>query len=73
MKFEKRTESKRACFGELKPGVLFHNPGSDDIYMKTSDEDENTVVHLMTGELDCFFSSNEVIVVDGTLVWEDKV
>lgn len=70
---KKRPNRSALFFGELKPGVLFHNPGSDDIYMKTSDEDENTVVHLMTGELDCFFSSNEVIVVDGTLVWEDKV
>lgn len=42
MKFEKRTESKRACFGELKPGTLFHNPESDDIYMKVAGEDEST-------------------------------
>lgn len=72
MKFEKKTEPKRAYFSELNPGALFHNPGSDDIYMKVADENENTVVHLMTGELDGFFNDDEVIVVDGTLVWEDK-
>lgn len=72
MKFEKRTEPKRACFGELEPGTLFHGLGSDDIYMKVADEDESTVVHLMTGELDGFFEDDEVIIVDGTLVWEDK-
>lgn len=71
MKFEKRIEPKLTCFGELEPGTLFRNPGSDDIYMKVSD-DVNTVVHLMTGEIDGFFSDDEVIVVDGTLVWEDK-
>lgn len=72
MKFEKKTEPKRVYFGEIKPGTLFHNLGSDDIYMKVADEDENTVVLLMTGELDVFFKDDEVIVVDGTLVWEDK-
>lgn len=72
MKFEKRTEPKHAYFGELEPGTLFHNLGSDDIYMKVAGEDESTVVHLMAGELDGFFSDDEVIVVDGTLVWEDK-
>lgn len=72
MKFEKKTEPKRACFGEIEPGTLFHNLGSDDIYMKVAGEDEDTVVLLMTGELDCFFKDDEVIVVDGTLVWEDK-
>lgn len=72
MKFEKRVEPKRTFFGELKPGTLFHNPGSDDIYMKVAGEDESTVVHLMTGEIDGFFNDDEVIVVDGTLVWEDK-
>ena len=72
MKFEKRTEPKRIYFSELEPGTLFHNPGNDDIYMKVAGEDESTGVHLMTGELDGFFSDDEVIVVDGTLVWEDK-
>ena len=72
MKFEKKSEPKRAYFSEIEPGTLFHNPGSNDIYMKVADEDESTVVHLMTGELDGFFSDDEVIVVDGTLVWEDK-
>ena len=72
MKFEKKTEPKCAYFGEIEPGTLFHNPGSDDIYMKVADENENTVVHLMTGKLDGFFSDDEVIVIDGTLVWEDK-
>lgn len=72
MKFEKKTEPKRAYFSEIEPGTLFHNPGSDDIYMKVAGEDESTVVHLMTGELDGFFSDDEVIVVDGTLTWEDK-
>ena len=72
MKFEKKTELKRAYFSEIEPGTLFHNPGSDDIYMKIAGEDESTVVHLMTGELDGFFSDDEVIVVDGTLMWEDK-
>lgn len=71
MKFEKRTESKRAYFSELESGALFHNPGSDDIYMKVAGEDESTVVHLMTGELDGFFSDDEIVVVDGTLTWED--
>lgn len=71
MKFEKKTEPKHAYFSELDPGALFHNPGSDDIYMKVADENENTVVHLMTGELDGFFNDDEVIVIDGTLVWED--
>ena len=55
MKFEKRTEPKRAYFDELEPGTLFHNPGSDVIYMKVNDEDESAVVDLMTGELDGFF------------------
>lgn len=73
MKFEKKTEPKHAYFSEIEPGALFHNLGSDDIYMKVAGEDESTVVHLMTGELDGFFSDDEVIVVDGTLVWEDKV
>lgn len=72
MKFEKKTELKHVYFSELKPGTLFHNPESDDIYMKVTGEDESTVVHLMTGEIDGFFSDDEVIVVDGTLVWEDK-
>lgn len=72
MKFEKRTEPKRACFEELEPGTLFHNPGSDVIYMKVDDEDESAVVDLMAGEVDGFFSDDEVIVVDGTLMWEDK-
>ena len=72
MKFEKKTEPKRAYFSEIEPGTLFHNLGSDDIYMKVASEDESTVVHLMTGELDGFFSDDEVIVVDGTLTWEDK-
>lgn len=72
MKFEKKIEPKRAYFGEIEPGTLFHNLGSDDIYMKVADENENTVVHLMTGELDSFFKDYEVIIVDGTLVWEDK-
>lgn len=72
MKFEKKTEPKHAYFGEIEPGTLFHNLGSDDIYMKVADENENTVVHLMTGELDSFFKDYEVIIVDGTLVWEDK-
>lgn len=72
MKFEKKTEPKRAYFSEIEPGTLFHNPESDDIYMKVAGEDESTVVHLMTGEIDGFFSDDEVIIVDGTLVWEDK-
>lgn len=72
MKIEKKAEPKLAYFSEIDPGTLFHNPGSDDIYMKIADEDANTVVHLMTGELDGFFNDDEVIVVDGTLVWEDK-
>ena len=72
MKFEKKTEPKRAYFSEIEPGTLFRNLGSDDIYMKVASEDESTVVHLMTGELDGFFSDDEVIVVDGTLTWEDK-
>lgn len=72
MKFEKKTEPKRTYFSEIEPGTLFHNPESDDIYMKVAGEDESTVVHLMTGELDGFFSDDEVIVVDGTLTWEDK-
>lgn len=71
MKFEKKTEPKRAYFSELESGALFHNPGSDDIYMKVAGEDESTVVHLMTGELDGFFSDDEIVVVDGTLTWED--
>lgn len=72
MKFEKRTEPKRACFKELEPGTLFRDPENDVIYMKVNDEDESAVVDLMTGELDGFFSDDEVIVVDGTLMWEDK-
>lgn len=36
--------------------------------MKVAGEDESTVVHLMTGEIDGFFSDDEVIVVDGTFV-----
>ena len=73
MKFEKRTEPKHAYFEELEPGTLFHSPGSDDIYMKVNDEDESAVVDLMTGELDKWlYSDGEVIVVNGTLVWEDK-
>ena len=72
MKFEKRTEPKHACFEELEPGTLFHSPGSDDIYMKVNDEDEIAVVDLLTGEVDGFFGNGEVIVVDGTLMWEDK-
>ena len=72
MKFEKRTEPKRACFEELEPGTLLRDPENDVIYMKVNDEDESAVVDLMTGELDGFFEDDEVIVVDGTLMWEDK-
>lgn len=72
MKFEKRTEPKRACFEELEPGTLFRDPENDVIYMKVNDEDKNAIVDLMTGELAGFLSDDEVIVVDGTLMWEDK-
>ena len=72
MKFEKRTEPKRACFEELEPGTLFRDPENDVIYMKVNDEDKSAIVDLMTGEVDGFFNDGEVIVVDGTLMWEDK-
>lgn len=72
MKFEKRTEPKRAYFEELEPGTLFRDPENDVIYMKVNDEDESAIVDLMTGELADFLSDDEVIVVDGTLMWEDK-
>ena len=72
MKFEKRTEPKRACFEKLEPGTLFRDPENDVIYMKVNDEDKSAIVDLMTGEVDGFFGNGEVIVVDGTLMWEDK-
>lgn len=44
MKFEKRTEPKRACFEELEPGTLFRDPENDVIYMKVNDEDESAIL-----------------------------
>lgn len=70
MKFEKKGEPKHTCYGGLKPGILFHNPGDEDIFLKT--EDEGIAVHLQTGMLSGFSKDDEVIVVDGTLVWEDR-
>lgn len=71
MKFKKETEPKRVYFSEIEPGTLFHDPGSDDIYIKVAGGDKSTVVHLMTGEFDSFFEDDEIIVVDGTLIWKD--
>lgn len=70
MKFEKKGEPKHVCYGELKPGTLFRNPGDEDIFFKT--EDEDVAVHLQTGILSGFSRDDEVIVVKGTLTWEDK-
>lgn len=70
MKFEKNTEPKRAYYEELESGTLFRNPESEDIYLKIDDTDK--CVHLQTGMLDGFFKDDEVIVVEGTLTWEDR-
>ena len=70
MKFEKKTEPKHTYYEEIKPGTLFRILNGEDIYIKTDDAD--TAVHLETGMLDGFFKDDEIIVVDGTLVWEDK-
>ncbi len=72
-KFEKKPSQSVLILGNLNLArTLFHNLGNDDIYMKVAGENKNTVVLLMTGELDGFFKDNEAIVVDGTLVWENK-
>jgi len=70
MKFEKRSEPKHVYYGDIKPGTLFRNLGREDIYIKTDKAD--TALHLKTGIMDGFFKDEEVIVVDGTLTWEDK-
>lgn len=70
MTFEKNTEPKHTYYGELKSGTLFRNPGYEDIYLKIEDTDK--CVHLQTGMLDGFFKDDEVIVVEGKLIWEDK-
>ena len=70
MKFVKKIEPERPCYGEIEPGTLFRFPEQEDIYIKTTDADR--AIHLLTGEFDGFFEDDEVIVVDGTLLWKDR-
>ena len=70
MKFEKNTEPKHTCYGELEPGTPFRIRGDKELFLKT--EDEDVAVHLQTGKLSSFSRNDEVIVVKGKFTWEDK-
>ena len=70
MKFEKKSESEYTRYKDLKPGTLFHIREDNDIFFKT--EDKDVAVHLKTGMLSSFPGNDQVIVVEGKLIWEDK-
>lgn len=69
MKIEYKKESM-VPFDKLESGTVFKYVG--DLYMKVTGNCTQNAVDLMSGNLVAFNDLNEVLVVDGTFVIDEK-